>query len=239
MQVNLMDMTNTELDLFAQVVWRLRTCGAADEVRQQLLGDVTQLLRADFGASYRWNSSNGRSTRCAAVNIDTRMLREYDERIHAQDTVTPVLRSLRQATSVGDVIGRQNLERSELYSDFLKPCGMHHGVNVFFFHQAKDVDDLRIWRSAKQPAFGNRELSLLNVLAPYFQHALSVGLPASDPLSPRERTIVEHVAAGRSDKEIARLMSIGYETVRTHLKNAMAKTNATNRTDLAVRAKKF
>jgi DNA-binding CsgD family transcriptional regulator len=235
MHINQMDMTNSELGLFAQIVWRLRTGGAGDEVRQQVLGDVTQLLRSDFGASYLWDSPRGRSTRCAAVNIDTRMLRQYDEQIHMHDTVTPVLRAQRQAACVDDVINRPTLERSEHYADFLRPCGMHHGVNVFFFNQGRDVGDLRIWRSADQPAFGPRELTLLNALTPYFQQALSVELPLNGALSPRERAVVEHVAAGRSDKEIARLMSIGFTTVRTHLKNAMAKTNSSNRTELAMR----
>lgn len=49
--------------------------------------------------------------------------------------------------------------------------------------------------------------------------------------------MIEHVAAGCSDKEIARLMGIGFTTVRTHLKNAMHKTGASNRTELAVRGR--
>lgn len=236
MQVNPMDMTNTELDLFAQVVWRLRTGGSGDEVRQHVLADITQLLRSDYGASYLWDSSRNLSTRCAAVNIDARMLRRYDEHIHARDTVTPLLRAQRRAACVDEVIGRHVLEQTEHYAEFLKPCGMHHGVNVFFFNQGRDVGDLRIWRSADQPAFGRRELCLLNALTPYFQQALAVEAPFAGALSPRERAVVEHVAAGRSDKEIARLMSIGFTTVRTHLKNAMFKTHSSNRTELAMRA---
>lgn len=235
MQINQMDISGSELDLFAQVVWRLRTGGAGDDVRQQVLGDVAQLLRSDFGASYLWDSRLSRSTRCAAVNIDPQMLREYDKRIHANDIVTPVLRAKRHATSVDDVISRRSLEQSQHYSEFLKPCGMHHGLNVFFFNQGRDVGDLRIWRSVDQPAFGIRELSLLNALTPYFQKALAAEMPFNGALSPRERAVVEHVAAGRSDKEIARLMSIGFTTVRTHLKNAMVKTNSGNRTELAMR----
>ena len=42
-------------------------------------------------------------------------------------------------------------------------------------------------------------------------------------LTRREVSVIEHVAAGCSDKEIARLMGIGFTTVRTHLKNAMHK----------------
>lgn len=97
------------------------------------------------------------------------------------------------------------------------------------------MGDLRIWRSVDQPAFGIRELSLLNALTPYFQRALAAEMPPKGALSPRERAVVEHVAAGRSDKEIARIMSIGFTTVRTHLKNAMIKTNSGNRTELAMR----
>ncbi|CRM36495.1 LuxR C-terminal-related transcriptional regulator [Pseudomonas brassicacearum] len=235
MQINQMTMTSYELDLFAQVVWRLRTGGAGDEVRQQVLGDVTLLLRSDFGASYLWDNGLSRSTRCAAVNIDAQMLREYDKRIHVNDVLTPALRSKRQAICVDDVISRRSLEQSELYAEFLKPCWMHHGVNIFFFNQGRDVGDLRIWRSVDQPAFGIRELSLLNALTPYFQRALAAEMPPKGALSPRERAVVEHVAAGRSDKEIARIMSIGFTTVRTHLKNAMIKTNSGNRTELAMR----
>lgn len=227
------DMTSSELDLYARVVGCLRSGGSGEEISQQTIGDITALLRSDFGASYFWDRSVDRYKRCAAINIDERLLRHYDERMHVRDTVTPALKARAQATRVDDVISRQNLERSELYTDFLKPCGMHHGANIFFFVGERNVGDLRIWRNARQSAFGTRELLILNALAPHYQMALSPGQNSASALTPRERTVMELVAAGHSDKEIARLMSISFTTVRTHLGNAMAKTASKNRTMLA------
>jgi DNA-binding NarL/FixJ family response regulator len=48
-------------------------------------------------------------------------------------------------------------------------------------------------------------------------------------LTPRERDVLRGLAAGLSDKEIARTLHIGRETVRTHLVNLMAKLGVNSR----------
>jgi len=55
-------------------------------------------------------------------------------------------------------------------------------------------------------------------------------------LSRREREIVELVALGYSGPEIAAQLQIGHETVRTHIRNAMAKTGARSRAHLVAKA---
>jgi PAS domain S-box-containing protein len=55
-------------------------------------------------------------------------------------------------------------------------------------------------------------------------------------LSRREREIVELVALGYSGPEIAAELHIGHETVRTHIRNAMAKTGARSRAHLVAKA---
>ena len=57
-----------------------------------------------------------------------------------------------------------------------------------------------------------------------------------EPLSPREREIVGHVAAGSSGPEIAADLQISHDTVRTHVRNAMTKTGARSRAHLVARA---
>lgn len=61
-------------------------------------------------------------------------------------------------------------------------------------------------------------------------------VPAGESLSPRERHIVELIAAGKSNKEIARTLNIGAETVKTHLKSVFAKLGVETRTEAAIRA---
>ena len=53
-------------------------------------------------------------------------------------------------------------------------------------------------------------------------------------LSPRERDVVGHIAAGSSNKEIASDLIISENTVRAHVRTLMQKLHLDNRTQLAV-----
>jgi DNA-binding CsgD family transcriptional regulator len=56
------------------------------------------------------------------------------------------------------------------------------------------------------------------------------------PLSPRERQVVELVAAGLPDREVARAMHLHETTVRRRLELARLKLGARNRVHAAVLA---
>jgi PAS domain S-box-containing protein len=58
----------------------------------------------------------------------------------------------------------------------------------------------------------------------------------SDMLSRREREIVRLVALGDTGPEIADHLQIAHATVRTHVRNAMAKTDARSRAHLVAKA---
>jgi len=47
--------------------------------------------------------------------------------------------------------------------------------------------------------------------------------PAADPLTPRERQILQLVAEGKSTKEIARVLSISFKTAESHRNRIMKK----------------
>jgi PAS domain S-box-containing protein len=65
------------------------------------------------------------------------------------------------------------------------------------------------------------------------QHSRRDPTPATDEaLSPREREIVRLVAAGQTGPEIAEHLHISHATVRTHVRNAMAKVGARSRAHL-------
>lgn len=50
-------------------------------------------------------------------------------------------------------------------------------------------------------------------------------------LTPTELTVLDHLAAGRLNKEIAAELGISIETVRTHLRNLFGKLGVHNRTE--------
>ncbi|GGK82391.1 hypothetical protein Sme01_38190 [Sphaerisporangium melleum] len=55
-----------------------------------------------------------------------------------------------------------------------------------------------------------------------------------DSLTPREREVLTALARGRSNGEIARALSLGRETVKTHVSSILAKLGLTDRTQAAI-----
>ena len=62
----------------------------------------------------------------------------------------------------------------------------------------------------------------------------SGGRDEVDPLSRREVEVLSALARGRSNKEIAKELSIGEETVKTHVSNILSKLHLADRTQAAI-----
>ena len=56
----------------------------------------------------------------------------------------------------------------------------------------------------------------------------------SSPLSPREMEILQHVARGQSNKEVAYKLGISRQTVKNHMTNILRKLAVSDRTQAAV-----
>lgn len=61
---------------------------------------------------------------------------------------------------------------------------------------------------------------------------------AADALTPRETEVLRQVALGRSNKDIAAVLSVGEETVKSHVTHLLAKLQVENRAQAIVQALK-
>ena len=57
-----------------------------------------------------------------------------------------------------------------------------------------------------------------------------------DALTPREREVLTHITAGRSNREIARALQVSEKTVKAHVSSVLAKLGVQDRTQAAVLA---
>jgi two-component system nitrate/nitrite response regulator NarL len=99
----------------------------------------------------------------------------------------------------------------------------------------KDLEPEDLCARLKSAVRGNVVLDAgaANVLAQSFRAAPT---PATglEELTDREREILEHIAGGRTNKEVGRALGISEGTVKVHMKHLLRKLNLRGRVEAAV-----
>lgn len=228
------DMTSDEVVLLTDIVARLNRAHQVADIRPVVFPDLMKLLRSDFLASFRWNSKIGAFEDPYILNQNAENVGRYLKNFQFRDPISLKLRALWRPAYVDEVISRRDLFHSEFFNDFLRHDGLDHGVNAFFQSGTLPLPDLRVWRCASSPEYGDRDVGLLRVLSPHLQRALSQTChDPLDALTARERDVALLVARGCTDKDIARILDIGFATVRTYVRNCFDKLHCSNRAELA------
>jgi LuxR family maltose regulon positive regulatory protein len=80
-------------------------------------------------------------------------------------------------------------------------------------------------------------LDYLGRLARAFEQAAPIGTSVGEPLSDREFQVLQLLAAGRQNREIADELSVTLDTVKKHITHILEKLGATNRTEATARAR--
>ncbi len=76
-------------------------------------------------------------------------------------------------------------------------------------------------------------------LLTFFKAASPQASSPFENLTPRERSVMQLLAAGRSNPEIAAELVISVTTVKTHVKNIYEKLQVTSRFEAIVRAREL
>ena len=97
----------------------------------------------------------------------------------------------------------------------------------------KDTQAEELCRAIKAAAAGQVQLSP-SVAARLLREVPAPQLP--EPLTERETEVLQQLAQGKSNKEIAATLVIAEKTVRTHVSNILAKLDVTSRTQAVLHA---
>jgi DNA-binding CsgD family transcriptional regulator len=121
----------------------------------------------------------------------------------------------------------QLLATNELYGERVVTYPNRPPVRVSYAAHATRVDGqwlaLFVTLSARVEPGGSE---LISTSRP------ATGSPASAALTPREREVARRVALGATTRQIASDLFVSPATVRSHVRNAMTKTNAHTRAQL-------
>lgn len=88
--------------------------------------------------------------------------------------------------------------------------------------------------STVSPEMTGKLVNAFQALGPHADEAPAPAPDLIDSLSPRERQILDHIARGSSNKEIARALGIAETTVKIHVQHILRKLGLSSRVQAAV-----
>ena len=137
-----------------------------------------------------------------------------------------------RAIRISDFVTLRELHALEVYDSVLRPFDLNHCLTARFFGASR-VYDLSCARDSVD--FEHRDLLLLEVVATVLGMAVRVPPPLVPEqlerlgITEREAHVLDHVARGRSNAEIAGELSVAPGTVKKHLDNIFEKLGVRNR----------
>jgi DNA-binding CsgD family transcriptional regulator len=163
----------------------------------------------------------------------TPAIREASRRLEAEDVLKPA----GGARKYSDFFSTREYHRSPIYLEVGRPLGVEDMVRLWI--DPAGAFGARLEFDRPDRGFQEADRTALDLLRPHLLrfvlNALTRRRRAAPTgrvgrLTPREREILEHVAVGRTNTEVARLLWISPGTVRKHLENAYEKLEVHTRT---------
>lgn len=179
-------------------------------------------VRADLGENFQVVGEAG------DADTAVRVIRETTPDLVVCDLHMPNGGGIKVARECGEATTIVMLTVSEAERDLLDAVAA--GASGYLI-KSTPPDELRaaLWRAAQgEPVFSPTLASL--VLGEFRRVARAAG--GAEPLSDREREVLQHVARGHSYREIGEALFISPKTVENHVRNILGKLHLNRRQEL-------
>lgn len=197
----------------------------------RLIGsELTTLSVCDLDANHRSVVSD------APGAIAPRHLQVFDRHFHEHPLVRAHGRRPGAATKrISDLVPTDVFQKTPLYNEYYRAIGIRHAMALPIYVDQRLLVSFVFNRAGS--GFGDRELELAETLRPHLAHLyrLSGNVPrlAGAPLTAREREVLEWVAAGKTNRDIAAIVGASPRTVEKHLERIYEKLGVETRTAAA------
>lgn len=144
----------------------------------------------------------------------------------------------RRVTTISDFYTRRQYHDTGMYAEYFGRNGIEHTAVVWLSAPAGRSRRLIFFRGAGAD-FDERDRLLLSLLRPLLNELYQELERRRRPLphlTRRQWELLQLVASGRSNAEIAQDLVVSKETVRKHLENIFRRLRVTNRTAAIARA---
>ncbi len=152
------DLSPSEFTLFSEILWKLGSGKGQYNLRESILADIAILLRADFAASYIWDSTHNLSREGVIWKIDPKAMKDYECVWQFNDPITAQLRKRQKPTFVNEVMPLADLKKTPYYNEFLRAYGLYHGINIYFVRNGRT--DNRFLGNSQRTTFEKKQIRI-------------------------------------------------------------------------------
>lgn len=118
------------------------------------------------------------------------------------------------------------------------------GAHAYLLKDAEEAELLETVRALRRgesrltPQIARKVMDQFRRLAPEGRPPPRSAAPASDPLTEKEEKVLQHIAEGMSNRQIAAALFLAEGTVKNYVSRIMDKLHANTRTELAILSRK-
>jgi DNA-binding CsgD family transcriptional regulator len=213
-------------------------------LKRVVAADITTLSVCDLATGHRGVVSD------IPGAIGRRQIEAFDRHFHQHPLVLAHGRNPRAFTQrISDVLPDVEFRRTALFSDYYRPIRIDRCMAVPI-HVCQDVIVSFVLNRAGRD-FSDRDRDCLESIRPHLGHLYRLtrdgegpraawGVPSAHPpcdprLSIREREVLDWLAGGKTDRDIAGILGISHRTVHKHLQRIYEKLGVENRTSAVMR----
>lgn len=209
----------------------------------ELIGsDLTTLVVCDLERGHRTVIPTGTVPKWA--------IEVFDRFFHVHPLVREHGRNPNAVTRrIDDLVPEEEFQRTPLYNEYYRPIRIKHAMAVPLHVDQRFLVSFVLNRSGR--GFSDRERELAEILRPHLANLYRLGIAieraqerpaeaaaeaAAVPLTPREREVLDWVAAGKTNRDIAAILGASPRTVEKHLERIYEKLGVETRTAAVMRA---
>ncbi len=232
-------------------------CAGSEDFARRGVAHLPRLVGSDLTTLVVCDLDGGHRTVVPSGLVGRREIEVFDRYFYQHPLVREHGRNPDAVTKrIDDLVARCEFHRSPLYNDYYRPIRIRHVMAVPIHVDGRFLVSFVFNRGGS--AFTDRDRDLAEVMRPHLANLYRLGvaiertreLPADAPfdragapidcacapLTPREREVLDWVAAGKTNRDVAAILGASPRTVEKHLERIYEKLGVETRTAAVMRA---